>query len=135
MDTGLESTAVLIAKAIVIFAFVLGIVPIILWAENLGGKCYLLDGRNRLDAMEAIGLGISFDDPLRGLPSKVLYAKELLGKIVDGTTLLAADPYSYVISANIHRRHLSAEDKRRLIGELLNADPSKSNRVPRDMDR
>ena len=34
MDTGLESTLVLIAKAIVIFAFVLGIVPIILWAER-----------------------------------------------------------------------------------------------------
>ena len=34
MDVALESTFVLIVKAIVIFAFVLGIVPIILWAER-----------------------------------------------------------------------------------------------------
>ena len=33
MVIGLESTWVLIAKPIVIFAFVLGIVPIILWIE------------------------------------------------------------------------------------------------------
>ena len=34
MDGGLESTFVLIVKAIVIFLFVLQIVPIILWAER-----------------------------------------------------------------------------------------------------
>jgi hypothetical protein len=39
-----------------------------------------------------------------------------------------SDPYDFVISANIHRRHLTAEDKRDLIAKLLKAQPKKSNR-------
>ena len=39
-----------------------------------------------------------------------------------------ADPYAYVISANIHRRHLTAEQKRELIAKLIKATPEKSNR-------
>jgi ParB-like chromosome segregation protein Spo0J len=38
------------------------------------------------------------------------------------------DPVAFVISANIRRRHLSIEDKDRLIVALLQADPTKSNR-------
>jgi hypothetical protein len=38
------------------------------------------------------------------------------------------DPYTYVISANIHRRHLTVEQRRELIAKLLKADPSKSDR-------
>jgi hypothetical protein len=38
------------------------------------------------------------------------------------------DALAYVISANIHRRHLTAEDKRNIIADLLKADPTKSNR-------
>jgi hypothetical protein len=34
-----------------------------------------------------------------------------------------------VISANIHRRHLTVEKKRELIGKLLKADPTKSDRA------
>ena len=37
-------------------------------------------------------------------------------------------PYAYVTSANIHRRHLTAEQKRELIAKLIEADPTKSNR-------
>jgi NADH-quinone oxidoreductase subunit H len=49
MDSGLESTVVLIVKAIVIFAFVLGIVPIILWAERkLLGRFQSRVGPNRV---------------------------------------------------------------------------------------
>jgi ParB-like chromosome segregation protein Spo0J len=39
-----------------------------------------------------------------------------------------AQAQAYVISANIHRRHLSAEQKRDLLAKLIKADPSKSNR-------
>jgi DNA-binding Lrp family transcriptional regulator len=39
------------------------------------------------------------------------------------------DAYAYVISANIHRRHLSTKDKDKLIVQLLQADPAKSNRT------
>jgi hypothetical protein len=38
------------------------------------------------------------------------------------------DPHAYVVSANIHRRHLTAEQRRELIARVLKADPSKSNR-------
>jgi len=40
---------------------------------------------------------------------------------------LANEPYAYVISANIHRRHLTAEQKRELIAALLKAAPERSN--------
>ena len=40
----------------------------------------------------------------------------------------SVDPYGYVISANIHRRHLTAEQKRELIAKLLKATPEKSDR-------
>jgi hypothetical protein len=38
------------------------------------------------------------------------------------------DPYSYVVSANIHRRHLTAEQKRGLITLFLKINPEKSDR-------
>jgi hypothetical protein len=38
------------------------------------------------------------------------------------------DPWAYVISANLHRRHLTAEQKRDLIAKLIKATPEKSDR-------
>ena len=38
------------------------------------------------------------------------------------------DPAAFVISANIHRRHLSAKQKSELIAKLLKANPEKSDR-------
>jgi ParB-like chromosome segregation protein Spo0J len=75
------------------------------------GRPVLLDGRNRLDALEHIGGEITLDNRLifEQLPADV-------------------DPYAFVISANIHRRHLTGEKKRELIGKLLKATPEKSNR-------
>jgi ParB-like chromosome segregation protein Spo0J len=75
------------------------------------GRPVLLDGRNRLDALEHIGEEITLDNSVifEQLPADV-------------------DPYAFVISANIHRRHLTGEQKRELIGKLLKATPEKSNR-------
>jgi hypothetical protein len=39
------------------------------------------------------------------------------------------DPYAYVISANLHRRHLTAEQKREIVAKVLKAQPGKSNRT------
>jgi hypothetical protein len=71
----------------------------------------ILDGRNRYRALRAAGL-----DPAT-IRDKFT---------VDG--MVGDDPAAYVISANIHRRHLTAEQKRDLIAKLLAADPSKSDR-------
>jgi len=40
----------------------------------------------------------------------------------------SVDPYAFVISANIHRRHLTGEQKHELIAKLIETDPTKSNR-------
>jgi DNA primase catalytic subunit len=37
------------------------------------------------------------------------------------------DPVAFIISANLKRRHLSADQKRELIAKLLRADPARSN--------
>jgi hypothetical protein len=68
----------------------------------------ILDGRNRYRACIAAGLD----------PKIEIMAGD---KWID-------DPAAYVISANIHRRHLTAEDKRKIIADLLKADPEKSDR-------
>src|SRR5262249_30251866 len=39
----------------------------------------------------------------------------------------STDPYEYVISANLHRRHLTSEQKRELIAKVLKAKPEASN--------
>jgi hypothetical protein len=87
--------------------------PIALWAKSQMDwdkkKIHLLDGRNRLDAMELAGLD----------------ALEVVGR--QYFTLLGDDPYAYVISANIQRRHLTADQRRELIAAVLKAKPEQSN--------
>lgn len=77
----------------------------------------LLDGRNRLDAMEAVGMKIVDDD----------------GEFIDRyrvvrTVSKITDPFAYVLSLNIHRRHLTTEQRRDLIAKVLKAKPETSNR-------
>ena len=48
--------------------------------------------------------------------------------IEDDYLVSTTDAYAYVISANIHRRHLTAEDKRKLIADVLKAKPELSDR-------
>jgi len=76
----------------------------------------ILDGRHRYRACKAAG----WDEAtiLSGLHARHFCPE------VDG------DPAAYVISANIHRRHLTLtpEQKRELIAKLIEAQPQKSDR-------
>jgi ParB-like chromosome segregation protein Spo0J len=66
----------------------------------------VLDGNNRYRACELVKIAPTFAD-------------------FNGDD---AQARNYVISANIHRRHLSPDQRRGIIAALLNADPTKSNR-------
>lgn len=75
------------------------------------GRPVLLDGRNRLDALALLGEEITLNNSF------------IFDNVPDDV-----DPVGFVVSANIHRRHLTAEQKRDLIAKLLEAQPEKSNR-------
>ena len=119
--------------------------PFVFWAPGANTQrphpeFMLLDGRCRLDACELVGLEVVIDvsDPAMPVVSiagcDVLcatphssYLFEL--RTVDGEQSPHPwiDPFSYVLSANLHRRHLSVEQKRDLVANVLKAQPNKSN--------
>jgi hypothetical protein len=76
------------------------------------GLPFLADGRSRLDGRELAGLKIDLAD-------RAVF--EQLSSAIDVT--------AFVISKNIRRRHLTAEQRRDLIGKLLKAKPEVSNNV------
>lgn len=82
--------------------------------EHLEDGTYrLLDGRNRAEALERLG---------REVPSP--------GKTAtDWQTLPhTLEPVAYIMSANVHRRHLTREQKREGIEKLLKLAPERSDR-------
>jgi DNA-binding Lrp family transcriptional regulator len=105
--------------------------PIVIWSPPDEGdkREFLLDGRNRLEAAELLGL-LAVDDHGRLCLRKSGQLFEIRRKYYSDRpgSLYDADPYALAVSLNIHRRHLTADQKRQLIGKLLKAQPSKSNR-------
>jgi hypothetical protein len=77
----------------------------------------LLDGRNRLDAMELVGIKLVTGN------GQIEWAKVAFHNVNKGV-----DPFAFVISKNIHRRHLTVEQKRDLIAKVVKATPGKSDR-------
>ena len=86
--------------------------PVILLQD--GGKRLILDGRNRLEAIERAGLSV----------------RKYLGtaKLYSAASDKKFDPYAFVLSVNIHRRHLTPEKKLELVEEVLKARPRVSDR-------
>ncbi len=83
---------------------------VVLYSETLSPVgAVLLDGRNRLDALELLGDKI-FD--AAGDVKKEWYEK---------TLSLGYDPVAYVISANIRRRHLTKQQQADLIVAAVKA--------------
>ena len=105
--------------------------PIMYWQENSRETpLQLLDGRNRLDAMEAVGiLHIEKWGELRVTdPDGRKRNWGLLSDVVLSTAEEPVDPYAYVISANIHRRHLTTAQRIELVEKIIKANPEMSSR-------
>lgn len=103
---------------------------VVVYEERAGGKCSrsVLDGRNRLDAMELAG--IETTTPGRGRKFELFVLPRAPSALVDGVHVVSdIDPWAYVLSANVHRRHLTAEQKREIVATVLKAQPEKSNRA------
>ena len=84
--------------------------PIALWRASPAAQLQLLDGRNRLDAIEIIDKCPAIKD-----------ASQIEAVIKQGKAILlheSVDPYAYVIGAHILRRHLSAEERQHRLIEL-----------------
>ena len=114
-------------------------------------KHWLIDGRNRLEAAWR-----TFTDPeerdeiinamLDGGIGDGVYGRHIAAPVIlyekrdapligeDGMTtgeyglVVDVDPYAYAESANLHRRHLDIEDRKRIAADLLRAQPERSNR-------
>jgi hypothetical protein len=122
--------------------------PVILWSpgdqRDKEAKVYLLDGRNRLNAMELVGMEtVGADGKLSTILGGGNYLNNGAGhsrvvqhfrefRVVTDLRkegrINGVDPYEFVLSINLHRRHLAAEQKRELIAKLLKATPDKSDR-------
>jgi hypothetical protein len=94
--------------------------PVAVFHDDRTKTLRLIDGRNRLDALQMLGRDIFEHGELRWgeCPSNDIF------RWVD---LDEADTVTYVISKNIRRRHLTTEQKRDLIAKLLKLNPEKSN--------
>jgi hypothetical protein len=91
------------------------------------GRQALLDGRSRLDALCAVG--IKFE--IKIVDGHVVV--DAPGYIIPAPTEIPAsadfNPHAFVLSANLHRRHLEAAAKRAIVKRVIAAQPNLSDRA------
>ncbi len=88
--------------------------PVVLWTSSRDKRTYVLDGRNRLEALARLGpqtLATPNEPNTSGLPNTP-YVFEQVETV---------DPAVYVIGANIRRRHLTKEQQAELIVRTIEA--------------
>jgi hypothetical protein len=107
-----------------------GLQQAIIISSKSNGDELLLDGRNRLDAMERVGVKFNLKRHKHGWWNLDILEEGVPTINIDLAYTIgdSVDPYDYVIGANIRRRHLTAEQKRDLIEKLISATPEKSDR-------
>jgi hypothetical protein len=102
-------------------------VAITLWRPDDKTAPVLLDGRNRMDALALIGqLALNGADELcikRSDDSLLQVTSSPRFPIMTG-----GDPEKLIYSLNLHRRHLTPDQKREVIAKLLKEHPEKSAR-------
>ena len=82
-----------------------------------GEQLWLIDGRNRCDAAAKAGV------PVVDAEGRLLVSHEVV------EAAHGFDPVAFVMSQNLHRRHLTAQQRRDVTAELLKADPARSDRA------
>jgi DNA-binding transcriptional regulator YhcF (GntR family) len=94
---------------------------IVVYQDVKTGKEMVVDGRNRLDALELNGVNVLND-------KKQIHSNYKKKWLTNGGTVMP-DVNAYVKSFNVHRRHLNSKQKREAIERLLKASPEKGNRT------
>jgi hypothetical protein len=115
--------------------------PIAIQIEK--GKPVLLDGRNRLDALEIVGFRVRLERGNGNAGAWKLVAEQqvdgkwsradLAPKTGVTAIVIDTDPVAYITSINIHRRHLLPGVKRDLIAKLLQENPERSDRATAEL--
>lgn len=95
----------------------------VFWTDEASGAEYLIDGRNRLAALELNGFDFSgklvFELAEARIGTETPRENKGGGFVVSRHDLL--DPVAQVIALNIHRRHLTKTEKARLIVKAMEA--------------
>jgi NACalpha-BTF3-like transcription factor len=90
----------------------IGIQTPVIIIRDMNAQAWLIDGRERLDAMEALGRP-TFDEKGR--------SKFPVEDFLEVAGITSYNPAAMVMAANIHRRHLTAEQRADLAIKVLTA--------------
>jgi hypothetical protein len=101
---------------------------IVLW-EDGGGKRWLLDGRNRLDALADLDVLYAIDGDVGLKTWTGAKWAQLSGDRIQFQHLAGGDPRALALSFNVHRRHLTPEERRARIEAAIKRNPEKSDRA------